>query len=160
MAKRGFDKELSAFELAVCDAQGDLFEESQYDCECDAFDFITKFMNSEIAESLDKDLSLCHTWGVKQTGETLLSMVDVDRHSGEKYISRDCLRWVGYMYRYWVWWLGASSKTLIKEVPVDLACSMYNAYHTLDIEAAIIMFIRAAPGGDANDRYVSRVSEA
>ena len=45
-------------------------------------------MNSEIAESLDKDLSLCHTWGVKQTGETLLSMVDVDRYSGEIYKPR------------------------------------------------------------------------
>jgi hypothetical protein len=37
---------------------------------------------------------------------------------------------------------------------------MYNAYHTLDIEAAIIMFIRATPGGDANDGYILRVGEA
>ena len=142
MPERGFDKELSLFELAVCDSQGDLFEESQYDFCCDAYDFITKFMNSEIAESLDQDLSMCHTWGIKQIGETLMSMVDIAKHSGELYISRDCLFWVGYMYRYWTWWLGTPSKTIIKKVPVEVACAMYEGYHTLDVEAAITMFLR------------------
>ena len=147
MANRGLDKELSAFEIAVCDAQGDLFEESQYDFECDAFDFVTKFMNSEIADSLDQDLSMCHTWGIKQIGETLLSMAAVNKHTGNKYISRNCLHWVGYLYRYWVWWLGTPSKTIIKEVPVETACAMYDGYHTLDVEAAIMMFIRSTEAG-------------
>ena len=143
ISARGPDKELSLFEIAVCEGQGDLFEESQYDFGCDALDFITKFMNSEIAESLDNDLSMCHTWGVKQTGETLMSMVDVKKHSGNTYISRECLFWVGYMYRYWTWWLGAPSKAIISEVPAATACAMYEGYHTLDVEAAIMMFIRA-----------------
>ena len=143
MSERGFDKELSLFEIAVCESQGDLFEESQYDFGCDAFDFITKFMQSEIAESLDHDLSMCHTWGIKQTGETLMSMVDVKKHDGSKYIARECLFWVGYMYRYWTWWLGTPSKTIIAEVPIETACAMYEGYHTLDVEAAIMMFQRA-----------------
>ena len=141
--KRGFDKELSAFEIAVCETQGDLFEESQYDFECDAIDFVTQFMSSEIAESLDKDLSMCHTWGIQQTGETLMSMVNIKKHSGDKYIRRDCLSWVGYLYRYWAWWLGTPSKEILEAVPAELACAMYDGYHTLDVEAAIMMFIRA-----------------
>ena len=100
-------------------------------------------MNSIIAESLDQDLSMCHTWGIQQTGETLMSMVEIKKHTGSKYISRDSLRWAGYLYRYWTWWLGTPSKTLISEVPIDVACAMYDGYHTLDVEAAIMMFIRA-----------------
>ncbi|MCL1808953.1 MAG: hypothetical protein FWG42_04185 [Clostridiales bacterium] len=145
MAPRGLDKELSLFEIAVCENQGDLFEESQYDFNCDAFDFVTKFMNSEIAGSLDQDLSMCHTWGIKQIGETLISMVEIEKHSGEEYISRDCLHWVGYLYRYWAWWLGTSSRQIILDAPVALACAMYDGYHTLDMKAAILMFLRTAP---------------
>ena len=148
MSERGPDKELSLFEIAVCETQGDLFEESQYDFGCDAFDFITKFMNSEIAESLDHDLSMCHTWGIKQTGETLMAMVEVAKHRGNKYISRECLFWVGYLYRYWAWWLGTPSREIIREAPVDIACAMFEGYHTLDIEAAIMMFKRSNASRD------------
>jgi len=145
MSKRGLDNELGEFELTTCRNQGDLFEDCEYleEHPCDAIDFITKFMNSEIAASMDKDVSMCHTWGTKQIYETLFSMVNIKRRESEVYTDSRSLFWVGYMYRYWVWWLGESSKEVIRKVPAELACGMYTGLHTLDVKQAIIMLKQA-----------------
>jgi hypothetical protein len=133
------DKELNTFELAVCNNQGDLFEESQYDFGSDAYDFVTKFMNSDIAESMDKPISMCHTWGIKQIGETLLNTVEIKRHTGDEYIKRDALFWAGYLYRFWSLLKNESSARIIKEAPIEVVCGAYAGLHTLSPEEAIRM---------------------
>ena len=142
MQVRGFEKELGAFERTNCKIHGRLFADCQFeDRPSDALDFITKYMNSQLAAEMDKDLAMCHNWGQAQLLETFLGMESVKLHEGE-YIDSEVLRWVGYLYRYWTWWLGASSKEIIKEVPAELACGVYIGLHTLDPKQAILTLKR------------------
>ena len=82
MVKHGLITEPNSFAISICKRQGNLFRASQYGFDSDAFDFISKFMNSEIAADMDDELSPCHIWGIKQMGETLLHLTDVQKHSG------------------------------------------------------------------------------
>ena len=141
MLKRGIDKELNMFELFTCRNQGALFSDCQYldYYPCDAYDFITKFMYSDIAESMDKEVSMCHTWGTEQLYETLFFQQEYKKFGGV-FIDDRVLYWVGYLYRYWAWWIGESSKDIIRIIPVERACQTYIGLHTLSPEEAIMMW--------------------
>jgi len=56
--------ELNSFEIILCEQQGDLFRECQYDFEVDALDFITKFMSSSLAAEYDRPVSSYHYLGI------------------------------------------------------------------------------------------------
>ena len=135
-----FNYELSEFETAVCESQGKLFQECQFDFKCDAADFVSKFMKSEIAAKMDTKSSPWRVAGNKQRGEELLRLASVKQVS-EKHINPNALYWVGYMYRYWAF-LGASSKAIIEFVPLDLALLTYSGYHCLALKEAIRMYMK------------------
>ena len=141
---RGIDKELNSFERYVCHLQGKLFEESQ--CYAygaiDPYDFVEKFMNSEIASDMDDDVCYAHTWGLAQMMETLVEELDFKPFDGN-YLNYQALHWVGYMYRYWAW-LGKPSREIVKIAPVEKAYMLYAGYHTLDVKEAIRLFIQRA----------------
>ena len=141
MFQRGYDNELGEFELATCNTQGDLFADCQHleDYPCDAYDFITKFMAGEIAKDMDRDVSMCHTWGTDQIYETFFYDTHIEKHNGNVYIDSDTLFWAGYLFRYWVWWLGDSSNEIINKVSAELVCSTYIGLHTVDPKQAIVM---------------------
>jgi hypothetical protein len=135
-----FKYELNEFETALCESQGNLFRECQFDFKRDAHDFVTKFMNSSVAAGIDDKSSSWRRAGNKQKGEELLRTTQVIQVSGD-YTSPDALYWVGYMYRYWAC-LGASSKEIIAFVPVDLALGTYAGYHCLALKEAIRMYMK------------------
>lgn len=135
--ERGIDKELNEFEIAVCDNQGLLFQDCQWDFEVDAKDFVEKFMNSDIAASMDNTVSPFHNTGTKQIGEKLLQKIIVKPFKGE-YKSSDTLYWMGYIYRYWVWWLGDSSKEIYQKADYTTMSRLYSYLHTLSPELAIL----------------------
>ena len=138
MSSRGINNELNGFELTTCKIQGDLFSDCQYleQYSCDAIDFVTKYMNSDIAADMDKDVATCHVWGTKQLYETFMSNTSVNKFDNALVDSR-ALEWVGYLYRYWVWWLGDSSKDLINNYPVKSLLESYTGLHTLDPKESI-----------------------
>ena len=146
MSRRGIDNELSLFAITNCMIQGDLFEDCQYleSHPCDAIDFITKYLNSDISEDMDKDVATCHVWGTEQIYDTLLYSIDVKRHDGKTFINDRSLAWAGYLYRYWVWWLGDSSKNIIQVYPAEMVLSMFAGLHTLDPKESIRMLKEAA----------------
>jgi len=136
-----YDYEFTEFENAVCRNQANLFEECQYDFDCDAIDFVTKFMNSTIAGSMDKKDSPWHAAGIKQKGEELLLLTTVKPFESENEIDPEILYWVGYLYRKWAF-MGASSRSIISFVPAQKAIETYGGYHTLDIAEAIRMYMK------------------
>jgi len=128
------------FELALCQQQGRLFRECQWDFEADAFDFITKYLNSGIAKEIDRPYSFYHSMGIKALGEYFLRENNngVKKFTGD-YLDSEALFWVGYMYRYWAC-MGQASKEIINETSAEHAFMMYPGYHTLAVPEAIRMF--------------------
>jgi len=133
------DYEPDYFELALCEQQGRLFKECQYDFERDAIDFITKFMKSSIAADIDRPLSFYHSMGIKPIGEYFLQEANVLPVQEGNIIDNDALFWIGYTYRYWAF-MGESSKEIIEQAPVERALWVYPGYHTLAVAEAIRMF--------------------
>ena len=121
-------------ELDIIEKQAELFECCQSALNVDAFDFIEKFMRSKIAEDT-AEFSNAHN---EQIGKTLIDSVGIKPLSDMKYT--EALYWIGYLYRYWTL-MGTPSKDVINVAPVEKAYILYNGYHTLGLQEAIMRFI-------------------
>jgi hypothetical protein len=135
-----FDRELNGFEIAVCENQGALFRDCQADFNVDALDFIEKFMTGSIAADMDAEISAYHNNGTKQIGEAVLRVSDVRPFSG-KPINTDILYWIGYVYRYWSWWLGTTSATIYETADIIRMIAAYGL-HVLSPERAITKLLQ------------------
>lgn len=116
--------------------QGTLFEMSGregYDSET----FIRVFMRSRIAEGLDSDFDFTH-WAGKEYIMERMSQEYPEGFSRQGTVfDRETLYWAGYLYRYWHFYTGESSKEIYKQADADTINTMYYGYHTLDIKMAI-----------------------
>jgi hypothetical protein len=131
-----WDKELTGDEREVCHVQAALFALCQKEYQCDAFDFVTKFMESDIAADMDKRGL---DYGKRDPFEFIASLRGklVAAPINEKKDAM-ALHWVGYVYRYWAL-LGMPSKDIVNIVPVESAYEVYYSFHTLDVREAIGM---------------------
>ena len=93
-------------------------------------------MNSDVAASMDNTLSPFHNTSTLQIGESLLKECEVNSFKGE-YRNSDILYWTGYIYRYWVWWLGMSSKEVYAKADYETMSTLYSYLHTVSPELAI-----------------------
>ena len=127
---------LDVFELTLCDMQGKLFEMSAnegFSSEA----FIKTFMLSDTAADLDKLFNHMQWAGQgyiidrlkEQNAETLET-------NGDLY-DNETLYWSGYLYRYWHFYTGESSKEIYKQAPAKTMRAMYLMYHTMSPEMAI-----------------------
>ncbi|MGN0831095.1 MAG: hypothetical protein ACI4NI_07360 [Candidatus Ornithospirochaeta sp.] len=116
--------------------QGTLFEMSGregYDSET----FIRVFMRSRIAEGLDSDFDFTHWAGKEYTMERMSQEYPEGFSRQGTVFDRETLYWAGYLYRYWHFYTGESSKEIYKQADADTINTMYYGYHTLDIKMAI-----------------------
>lgn len=120
----------------LCKMQGGLFEMSG-DKGYDSEKFIKTFMRSAVAEGLDSDFDFTQ-WAGK---EYLLERLEDEYPEGcirtGNVFDGDTLYWIGYIYRYWEFYTGESSKKIYRTADAKLMNSMYLGFHTLDIEMAI-----------------------
>jgi len=141
--KRGYDNDLIDFEINTCETQGELFGDCQfYDkYPCNAGDFIVKFMSSYIAADMDGDLSPYHTWGTQQLfDEMFLAFDSIGRI--DEILDPDMMYWIGYITRYWTWWLGTPSRVIIESCTFEFLCKVY-PFHTLGPQEAILKIMEA-----------------
>ena len=127
---------LDVFEMTLCDMQGKLFEMSAsegYSSEA----FIKTFMQSKTAADLDMVFNHMQWAGQgyiidrlkEENADTLVK--DAVLYDNET------LYWSGYLYRYWHFYTGESSKEIYKQAPASVMRSMYLMYHTMSPEMAI-----------------------
>jgi hypothetical protein len=135
--ERGKDNELTEYRIAVCDNQGVLFEECEYEMEVDAKDFVEKFMKSDVAASTDNTISPYHNTGTIQIAKALIKECRIKKFTGN-YKNREVLYWMGYIYRYWVFWLGDSSIEVYNKADFETMERVYSYMHTLSPEQAIL----------------------
>lgn len=134
-------KELNSDEREVCHTQAEVFESSQAEYNWDAFDFITGFMNSDLAADIDKNTPAYYTLEPEQLLAAIPDVLKPEPMTDKK--SMSALHWIGYLYRYWAC-MGTPSKDIIKLVPVHEAYLDYAALHTLSVKEAIDVFCQTS----------------
>ena len=125
-----------SLQLTLCDTQGQLFElaaERGYSSEA----FIKAFMTSQVSADMDKDFHHVQWAGkayiLSRMEEELAEQLTKD---GEIY-DKETLYWAGYIYRYWRFYTGESSREIYKQAPAKTMKVVYLMYHTMSPEMAI-----------------------
>ena len=125
-----------SLQLTLCDTQGQLFElaaERGYNSEA----FIKAFMTSQVSADMDKDFHHVQWAGkayiLSRMEEELAEQLTKD---GEIY-DKETLYWAGYIYRYWNFYKGESSREIYKQAPAKTMNVVYLMYHTMSPEMAI-----------------------
>ena len=127
---------MNGLQLKLCDIQGRLFELST-EKGIGSASFVKTFMNSETAKALDSTYNRMQWAGEEYLLEEVLdSSKDIIVTEIEVY-SRDMIYWIGYLYRYWQYYTGESSKSIYKQAPVETMKRNYLMFHTMAPEMAI-----------------------
>ena len=127
---------MNELQLKMCDIQGRLFELSA-DKKYGSANFVKTFMTSEVAKALDSKYNRMQWAGEEYLLEELVDISeDKITNEGEVY-SKNILYWMGYLYRYWHYYTGESSKEIYKQAPASVMNSMYLMYHSMSPEMAI-----------------------
>ena len=122
--------------MALCDTQGQLFElaaERGYASEA----FVKAYMTSAVAADMDKEFHHIQWAGkayiLSRMEDELSDQLIKD---GEIY-DKEALYWMGYIYRYWHFYTGESSREIYKQAPAKTMNVVYLMYHTMSPEMAI-----------------------
>lgn len=127
------DKTLSR---SLSQMQGALFEMSGSEG-FDSKTFIKVFMNSKISEGLDSDFDFMQWAGKEYIMERMKEEYPNGFSSQGVVFDSETLYWAGYLYRYWHFYTGESSREIYKQADAQTVNTMFYGYHTLDIEMAI-----------------------
>lgn len=127
---------LNSLQLALCEMQAKLFELSvdrQYESES----FIKEYMNSKTVKALDSSINHLQWAGTKyvmaQVEDELRNKLCRSPHLYDK----ETMYWTGYLYRYWHYYTGESSKEIYRQAPASTMRVVFLPYHTLGNELAI-----------------------
>lgn len=127
---------MNELQLKLCDIQGRLFELT-VEQQLGSAAFIKTFMNSETAKALDSTYNRMQWAGEEYLLEEVRSAAG-DKLTGNcEVYSKDVIYWIGYLYRYWHYYTGESSKAIYKQAPVETMKRNYLMFHTMAPEVAI-----------------------
>lgn len=127
---------MNALQLKLCDIQGRLFELS-VDKKIGSANFIKTFMNSETAKALDSTYNRMQWAGEEYLLEEVVDSAGNKLDVRIELYSKDEAYWMGYLYRYWHYYTGESSKAIYKQAPVETMKRNYMMFHTMAPEMAI-----------------------
>lgn len=128
-------KELSTFELQLCDIQGRLFELALKN-DIKYPDFAEKYMNSQTAAFMDYPYDRLQWAGEEYILENLMDEVILEKCTDENYDWEE-VYWMGYVYRYWHFYTDESSKQIYAQADGPLMRSCYLGFHTMDVAMAV-----------------------
>lgn len=127
---------MTDFDLKLCDVQGRLFVLSVtngYGSDI----FVKTFMKSVTAKELDSSYNCKQCFGEEYLFDEVIEMAgDVFKESDEVY-SLECIYWIGYIYRYWHYVTGESSKEIYKQAPIKVMKQNYARLYMRTAEEVI-----------------------
>lgn len=129
------DKMLGPWQSQLCDIQGRLFEnagKAGYNSE----QFIKQFMTSSLAKELDSTYNRMQWAGEEYLLEEFADRCPNAPKDGKLY-HNEVLYWAGYVYRYWHFLTGESSKDIYKQAPAETMNTNYLMFHCMDTDLAI-----------------------
>lgn len=127
---------MNEMQLKLCDIQGRLFELS-VDRKIGSASFVKTFMNSETAKALDSTYNRMQWAGEEYLIEEVIEGSEDKLIINVEVYSKDMIYWIGYLYRYWHYYTGESSKAIYKQAPVETMKRNYLMFHTMAPEVAI-----------------------
>ena len=127
---------MTLIELQLCDIQGRLFKLSARRGISSA-EFIKVFMKSTTAKALDSTYNRMQWAGEEYLLEEVIDEAgDRFEKLGEVY-SEELIYWLGYIYRYWHYVTGESSKEIYKQAPVKVMKQNYAKFYMMTPEEVI-----------------------
>ena len=125
-----------SIELQLCDIQGRLFKLSARRGISSA-EFIKVFMKSATAKALDSTYNRMQWAGEEYLLEEVIDEAgDRFEKPGEVY-TEELIYWIGYIYRYWHYVTGESSKEIYKHAPVKVMKQNYEKFCMMTLEEVI-----------------------
>lgn len=135
-------KQIDEIGLKLCKFQAELFETSVVKTECSSPIFLRRFMYSSVAERMDKTGFLFEASNTSSVLDDIEEEFGKSDYGKKKYHPEE-LYWMGYIYRYWCYTYGKTSKQIYKIIkPEELKC-LYFPYHSLDPAQAIERIMEA-----------------
>ena len=128
-------KQIDEVGFELCKYQSGLFEAGLENLDCSSDYFFRQFMNSSIAMRMDHVGFLFESEDLYAALEELKHEKDFTKGSIKQ--SHAVMAWAGYITRYWCYTYEISSRRLFKIIKLRELSSLYEAYHSLDIEEAI-----------------------
>ena len=125
---------MNELQLKLCDIQGRLFELSGAKG-YDSVTFIKAFMTSEVAKGLDSKFTRLQWAGEEYLLAELAETAGLT--VGGNVYDKEVLYWSGYLYRFWHFTTGESSKAIYKQAPAETMRRNWLMFHTLAPEVAI-----------------------
>ena len=127
---------MTSIELQLCDIQGRLFKLSARRG-INSAEFIKVFMKSATAKALDSTYNRMQWAGEEYLLEEVIDEAgDRFEKPGEVY-SEEMIYWIGYIYRYWHYVTGESSKEIYKQAPVKIFKQNYARFYVMPSEEVI-----------------------
>ena len=125
-----------SIELQLCDIQGRLFKLSARRG-INSAEFIKVFMKSATAKALDSTYNRMQWAGEEYLLEEVIDEAgDRFEKPGEVY-TEEQIYWIGYIYRYWHYVTGESSKEIYKQAPVKVMKRNYARLYMMTPEEVI-----------------------
>ena len=127
---------MTDFDLKLCDVQGRLFVLSAthgYGSE----KFLKAFMKSETAKELDSRYNCKQCFGEEYLFDEVIECAGNIFNERDEIYPSDCIYWIGYIYRYWHYVTGESSKEIIKLAPVKVMKQNYARLYMMTPEEVI-----------------------
>lgn len=126
---------MDSLQLKLCDIQGRLFELSRKAC-YDSGPFVSAFMRSTLAKHLDSVYNRMQWSGEEYLLEEMEAEVPDLPVTGALY-EMEVLYWMGYLYRYWHFLTGESSRDIYRQANEKTMKRNYMMFHTLEPEIAV-----------------------
>lgn len=123
-------KKIDNIGLKLCEYQSNLFEKSVDFFDCSSVYFVKVFMNSDFVKRIDQPSFLLESIDIYAAFNELKEYHKFNR-GNEKYPSY-VMKWIGYIYRYFVYTQNFSSKRVYEIVKPKELFSLYESYHSLD----------------------------
>lgn len=135
-------RKMDHYGLQMCKFQGELFQESLRKTQCGSKVFLRRFMLSDLAERMDKDGFLFEATDIGDAFIEIETQYGPTNYGQIKF-GGEALYWTGYLYRYWSYISGKSSKQLYRIMKPEELEKLYFPYHSLDPEQAIERIMEA-----------------
>ena len=128
---------MTSIELQLCDIQGRLFKLSARRG-INSAEFIKIFMKSATAKALDSTYNRMQWAGEEYLMEEVIDEAgDRFEKPGEVY-TEELIYWIGYIYRYWHYLTGESSKEIYKQASVKVIKQNYERLCMMTPEEVIV----------------------
>ena len=128
--------QLNHFQLQLCRIQAKLFALA-YGAGYEPRSFAAAFMNSQAASDLDADYDRMQWMGEEYILQDVVEKAGLEKTTSSDSVSAEALFWAGYLYRYWHFATGESSRTIHSQAPLDVLLDVYPGFHALSPEMAI-----------------------